>query len=257
MSIFHSIILGVVEGLTEFLPVSSTAHIDIVRSLLSIPSDDFIKSFEIIIQLGAIMAVVALYFKKIFSWKVIRSLSIAFLPTGILGFLLYKIIKIYLLGNTLVIAGALLVGGVIIIIFEKKYSHKEEEDRDISTLSNRELLSLGAAQALAVIPGVSRSGAVIIFGRAIHIPRKLITEFSFMLAVPTMLAATVYDIYKTGFSFSYSQWGSIGIGFVVAFVVAYLVIKIFLDYIRKHSFAVFGWYRIILGLIILLVLFNS
>ncbi|MEY2671681.1 MAG: undecaprenol kinase [Candidatus Parcubacteria bacterium] len=257
MEIFHSITLGIVEGLTEFLPVSSTAHIDIVRSLLAIPATDFVKSFEIIIQLGAIMAVVVLYFKKIFSWKVIKSLFIAFVPTGILGFILYKIIKVYLLGNTFVIAMALILGGAIIILFERNYNHAVEEDRDIEDLSTIELLSLGTAQALAVIPGVSRSGAVIIFGRLIKIPRKLITEFSFMLAVPTMLAATLYDIYNSGLSMTSSQWGSIGIGFIVSFIVAYFVIKIFLDYIRKNSFEVFGWYRIILGFVIILVLFNS
>jgi undecaprenyl-diphosphatase len=257
MNIIHTIILGIVEGLTEFLPVSSTAHIDLARSLLSIPSTEFMKSFEIIIQLGAIMAVVVLYFKKLFSWNTIRALIITFIPTGVIGFVLYKIVKHYLLGNTFIIAAALLLGGIIIVVFEKRYGNKVEEERGIETLSKKELLILGTAQALAVVPGVSRSGAVIISGRAINIPRKLITEFSFMLAIPTMLAATLYDIYKSGLSITSSQWESIMLGFVVSFVVAYFVIKMFLDYIRIHSFSIFGWYRIILGICVFLVLFYA
>lgn len=257
MNIIHTIILGIVEGLTEFLPVSSTAHIDLTRSILSIPATDFMKSFEIIIQLGAIMAVVVLYFKKLFTWSTIRALVISFIPTGVIGFLLYKIVKHYLLGNTIIIASALLLGGIIIVLFEKRYGDSVEEERGIETLTNKELLLLGTAQALAVVPGVSRSGAVIISGRAIKIPRKLITEFSFMLAIPTMLAATLYDVYKSGLSITTSQWGSIGLGFIVSFIVAYFVIKMFLNYIRSHSFSVFGWYRIALGLLVFLVLFYA
>jgi len=261
MNILNTIILGIVEGLTEFLPISSTAHIDIVRVFLSIPATPFVKSFEIIIQLGAIMAVVVIYARKVFtSWKYIKNLIIAFIPTGIIGFILYEIIKTFLLGNILVQAGALLIGGIIIIIFEnyqKKKGGDELEKDEIENLTNKQLLILGTAQALAVIPGISRSGAVIISGRALGLGRKLITEFSFLLAVPTMLSATVYDIYKSGFSFSLNQWGSISLGFLVSFLVALFVIKWFLAYIRKHSFKIFGWYRIILGLIlIILIYFN-
>lgn len=255
MEIFHAIIFGIVEGLTEFLPVSSTAHIDLVRSLLLIPGTEFVKSFEIIIQLGAIMAIVVLYFKKLFSLKTIRALIIAFIPTGLIGFFLYKVIKSYLLGNTLVIAIALFLGGIVILLFEKYSKTQEDDSRGIESLSVKELIYLGVAQALAVIPGVSRSGAVIICGRAIKIPRKLITEFSFLLAVPTMLLATIYDIYKSGFSITSSQWGSILVGFVVSFIVAYFVVKVFLEYIRKNSFSIFGWYRIILGIVVFIVLF--
>lgn len=255
MSIFQSIIFGIVEGLTEFLPVSSTAHLDLVRYFLSIPASPFIKSFEIIIQLGAIMAVVVLYFKKLQSLKVLRAIIISFIPTGIVGFTIYSFIKSYLLGNTFIIALALFIGGVGIVLFEKYSITDAEDDRDIESLSVKELLYLGTAQALAVIPGVSRSGAVIIFGRAIRIPRKLITEFSFLLAVPTIGAATVYDIYKNGLSFSGSEWLNLLLAFIVSFVVAYFVIKMFLDYIRTHSFSVFGWYRIILGIAMFIVLF--
>jgi undecaprenyl-diphosphatase len=258
MILIHSIILGVVEGITEFLPISSTAHMDIARIFLSIPSSEFIKSFEIIIQLGAILAVAILYFKKVFSsWTNVKNLIIAFIPTGIIGFILYKLIKGFLLGNIWVEAIAILLGGVIIILFERHQSKQyvKEEETNLEDLTTRQLLTLGVAQSLAVIPGVSRSGAVIISGRALGLNRSLITEFSFLLAVPTMLAATVYDIYKSGFSFSSSEWGTIAVGFIVSFATAFIVIKWLIEYIKKHTFMVFGWYRIILGILLILALF--
>lgn len=258
MNFIHTIILGIVEGLTEFLPISSTAHIDIVRNFLSIPSDEFIKSFEIIIQLGAIMAVIILYAKKVFSsWGYIKNLIIAFIPTGIIGFILYKLIKQFLIGNIWVEASALLIGGVIIILFENyqsKRSLSQNGQENIEGLTFKQLIILGTSQALAVIPGVSRSGAVIISGRAIGLNRTLVTEFSFLLAVPTMLLATIYDVYKSGFSFSTSEWETISLGFIVSFVVALTVIKWFIEYVRKHTFKIFGWYRIILGLLLFLAL---
>ncbi len=260
MSILETIILGIIEGLTEFLPISSTAHIDIVRSLLSIQSTDFTKSFMIIIQLGAILAVVVLYARKVFSSFVyIRNLIIAFIPTGIIGFILYKLIKSFLLGNILIIAVALFLGGIIILIFENKMKKNKIDENlsscDIKDMSIKQLIILGLAQALAVIPGVSRSGAVIIAGRSMKINRALITEFSFLLAVPTMLLAVIYDIYKSGFSFTSSEWGTIMLGFLVSFIVALIVIKWFLSYIRKHDFKIFGWYRIILGFLLILALY--
>jgi len=261
MNLIHTIILGIVEGLTEFLPISSTAHMDIVRTLFLIPSSEFIKSFEIIIQLGAILAVVVLYARKVFSsWLYIRNLIIAFIPTGIIGFILYKLIKSFLIGNIWVEAVALLVGGIIIIIFEnsqKKNDSSLEEKVILEDLNIKQLITLGIAQSLAVIPGVSRSGAVIISGRAMGLGRSLITEFSFLLAVPTMLSATLYDVYKSGFSFSSSEWGTILIGFFTAFIVSLIIIKWFLSYIRTHTFKIFGWYRIILGLILIIALYFS
>lgn len=259
MNFIHTVILGIVEGLTEFLPISSTAHMDIVRSLLGVPTSSFLKSFEIIIQLGAILAVVVLYAKKVFSsWVYIRNLIIAFIPTGIIGFVLYKLVKSFLLGNLLVEAMALLAGGIIIIIFENyqsKHNKTESENIDIGNLTFKQLIILGVSQALAVIPGVSRSGAVIISGRAIGLNRILITEFSFLLAVPTMLSASVYDVYKSGVSISSSEWATIILGFIVSFIVAFIIIKWFLEYIRKHTFKIFGWYRIVLGSILILALF--
>lgn len=259
MSILHTIIISIIEGITEFLPISSTAHMDIARALLGIPASSFVKSFEIIIQLGAILAVVVLFARKVLtSFKYIQNLIIAFIPTGIIGFILYKLIKSFLLGNILIEALALLVGGVIIIIFENhssKFDNIDNQNESVENMSFRQLIILGTAQALAVIPGVSRSGAVIIAGRSMKINRKLITEFSFLLAVPTMLSATIYDVYKSGFSFSSSEWGTILIGFIVSFITAFIVIKWLLEYIRKHTFKIFGWYRIILGIILMLALF--
>lgn len=259
MNIIQTIIISVVEGITEFLPISSTAHMDIARAILGLPPSEFIKSFEIIIQLGAISAVIILYAKRVLSsYKYIRNLIIAFIPTGIIGFILYKLIKSFLLGNILIEALALLVGGIIIIIFESRKSVIDEidnQDESVENMSFKQLIILGTAQALAVVPGVSRSGAVIIAGRSMKINRKLITEFSFLLAVPTMLSATIYDVYKSGFSFSSSEWGTIALGFIISFITAFAVIKWLLEYIRKHTFKIFGWYRIILGLVLILALF--
>lgn len=254
MSTFNIIILSIVEGITEFLPISSTAHIDIARAMLSIPSTDFIKSFEITIQLGAICAVLFLYGKRVLkSARYIRNVCIAFIPTGIIGFFLYKIIKSLLLGNILLTATMLVLGGIIIIIFERKNAQESlDPSLTIESLSTRKLFLLGVAQALAVIPGVSRSGAVIIGGRMLGVSKIVITEFSFVLAVPTMLAAVVYDLYKSGFAFTQAQWGDIALGFIVSFIVAFMVIKWFLSYIKTHSFEFFGWYRIVIGAIIII-----
>jgi len=255
MSIIHIIILGIVEGITEFLPISSTAHLEITQQLLAIPTTDFIKSFNIAIQLGAIMAVILLYAKKILSSsKYFINICIAFIPTGVIGLFLYKVIKSFLLGNIILASCMLLIGGVIIIIFEarEKKNPKVISSKTIELLSIRELLILGAVQALAVVPGVSRSGAVIIGGRILGLSNVVITEFSFLLAIPTMLAATLYDLVKSGFSFSVNDWETIGLGFIVSFITAILVVKWLIKYVQNHSFAVFGWYRIALGATLLI-----
>ena len=258
MNIFHTVFLGIVEGVTEFLPISSTAHLDITRTLLGLSATDFMKSFEIIIQLGAILAVVVLYWKKIFkSWLYFRNIVIAFIPTGIIGLILYKIIKHFLLGNNKIEIATLLIGGVIILYFEyrQKKVVQVANIQTVEELSIRQLLILGVVQAIAVIPGVSRSGAVIVGGRIMKIPASVITEFSFVLAIPTMLAATLYDIYKSGFSFSSGEWGTIALGFLVSFLVALLVVKWLINYVKNHSFSIFGWYRIALSILVFILLF--
>lgn len=255
MTILHTILMGIVEGITEFLPISSTAHLEITQNLLKIATTDFIKSFEIIIQLGAIGAVIFLYAPKIFSsWKYFRNICIAFIPTGIIGFVLYKIIKSFLLGNLPLAAVMLILGGLVIIFYERRVKNRVEDSlqKTVEGLSTKELLIIGCAQALAVVPGVSRSGAVIISGRMLGLPKKLITEFSFLLAIPTMLAATAYELLKSGLSFSQGEWETIALGFIVSFAVALVVVKWLLEYIKKHSFVAFGWYRIVLGILVLL-----
>ncbi len=263
MNTIEAIILGVVEGITEFLPISSTAHLDIGRLALGIPLSEFVKSFMITIQFGAILAVVFLYRKNIFgNYKYVRNILIAFIPTGILGFILYKIIKSVLIGNTMLAATMLILGGVLILILERrtKVTPTPEgvgvptDNVGVENIPIKKLLVLGVAQAVAVIPGVSRSLAVILAGRMLAIPKVTITEFSFLLAIPTMLSATLYDLYKSGFSFSGGDWGILALGFMVSAVVAFFVVKWLINYIKNHSFAIFGWYRIIFGVLVLIFL---
>ncbi len=248
MTIFHAIILGIIEGLTEFLPISSTAHLIIGSELLRIPSSEFLKTFEISIQLGAILAVVALYWKKIISsWNLVFKIGTAFVPTAILGLIFYKIIKTFLMDNLVVIASALLLGGIILIIFEKFYSPKKEGEEELKAISYLQAVIIGLFQALAMIPGVSRAAATIIGGLSLGIKRKTIVEFSFLLAIPTMLAATALDLYKTPLILNNQEILVWIIGFVISFITAIIGIKFFLKFIQKNNFIPFGWYRIILG----------
>ncbi len=249
LTFFHTIILGIVEGFTEFLPISSTAHLILTAKLLNVPETNYVKSFEIIIQLGAILAVVFLYWKKFLDVDFLKKLIVAFIPTGILGLIFYKIIKTYLLGNITIVLTSLAVGGLILILFEKYFSHPhEDEEWDVKNISYKQCLYLGLFQSIAMIPGVSRSAATIIGGRAIGIPKHTIVEFSFLLAVPTMAAATGLDLLKNYSSFSSSQFESLSIGFFVSFVMAILSIRWLLNYVKKHDFTAFGIYRIALVL---------
>lgn len=248
MDIFQAIILGVVEGLTEFLPVSSTGHLVLAGKLLSLPSGNFEKSFEIIIQLGAILSVVVLYWRSLLvSFETQKRILVAFFPTAIVGLAFYKIIKTYLLGNAAVVCAALFLGGVLIILFEKWYAKRPKENlvADISKLSYRQAAIIGLCQSAAVIPGVSRSGATILGGLGVGIQRETIVEFSFLLAVPTMLAATGLDLLKNASAFSSSDALLLAVGFLASFVVALAVIKLFLGFVQKYSFVSFGVYRII------------
>lgn len=251
MHFIQSIILGVVEGLTEFLPISSTAHLIIGGDILKIPNTDFRKSFEIFIQLGAILAALVLYFKRIITnWPLIKKIAVAFIPTAIIGFALYKIIKTFLFSNNYIIAASLIIGGIVFILFEKTYYRKNPTlSSDISYL---QAFIIGCAQSLAVVPGVSRAGATIIGGLAQKIDRKTMVEFSFMLAIPTMIAAVGWDLLKSGFNFSQAEFSLLSIGFIVAFITAILGIKFFIKFIQKNSFISFGWYRIALGTLVLI-----
>lgn len=255
MTIFHAIILGIIEGLTEFLPISSTGHLILASHVLHIDQTEFLKSFEVIIQLGAVLAVLILYIKKILSnKKIIINLIYAFIPTAIIGLLFYSQIKNFL-GNVIIVPITLILGGFIIIWIENIVKNKEVEATNKTTLINKkESFILGAIQTLAFIPGVSRSGAIIIGGLLRKISRAEVVEFSFMLALPTMLAASGLDLVKSGFSFTQYEWLLLAIGFVTAFIVAIIAVKKFLKFITNHSFKSFGWYRIIVGIIFLFIL---
>jgi len=278
MSFLDSIILGIVEGITEFLPISSTGHLILTSHILNLSQTEFLKSFEITIQMGAILAVVALYWRKLFlNKKIFLLVSTAFIPTAIIGFGLYKIIKGFLLSNNLVVLWALAIGGVILILFERwqkyrinrfKYSmrnslgvhmpkfalDKKEEIRRIEDMGYWRAMGIGVFQALAVVPGVSRSAATIVGGMLLRVSRITIVEFSFILAVPTMIAATGYDLFKSGFSFSGREFLVLVVGFVVAFLVAIFSIKWLMGYIKNHTFTSFGFYRIVLAIIFALFL---
>jgi len=251
MSLLHALILGLVEGITEFLPVSSTAHLILAGHALRLADSEFLKSFEIIIQLGAILSVVVLYWNKFWHWDVLKKLVVAVIPTGIIGLTVYKALKAYLLGNVVVVLCALVVGGIALIIFER-FPKRDVEEIDFAEISYGKALLIGLFQSIAIIPGVSRSAATIVGGSLIGISKRTIVEFSFMLAVPTMLAASGLELVK-GRSALAGHYTPLAVGFVVSFVTAIIAIKSFLGYIKKHDFAAFGWYRIVLALVYFLV----
>jgi len=252
MSFLETIILGIVEGFTEFLPVSSTGHLILSSHLLKLEQSDFLKSFEIAIQLGAILSVMVLYFKRfLLNTEVIKRIAVAFLPTAIVGFTLYGFIKNVLLGSELTVLWALLLGGVALVVFELWYSKTalKLNVQNSLLLSYRHCFFIGLFQALAVVPGVSRAGATILGGLWLGVPRKTIVEFSFLLALPTMAGATGLDLLKNASSFSYDQFGVLLVGFAVSFVTAVLAIKFLLSFVQKHTFMSFGVYRIILAVV--------
>ncbi len=251
MDIFHAIILSVVEGVTEFLPVSSTGHLILASKLLHISETEFGKSFEIFIQLGAIMAVVSLYLKRILAEPgLVRPVIIAFLPTGVLGVLLYKLIKTYLLANDMVVVTSLVGVGLLLILLEKYWaSHPAPATKTITTLDTKTLLVIGLFQSCSMIPGVSRAAATIVGGMVSGLRRKDAVEFSFFLAVPTMAAATGLDLIKSAHSFTTSEFGLLGVGFVVSWITALFIIRAFIGFVTRATFTGFGIYRIVAGLL--------
>lgn len=250
MNIIHAIILGIVEGLTEFLPVSSTAHIELASQVMRLADTDFLKSFTVIIQFGSILPVLFIYLKKYATnLEVHKRVLAGFLPTAIIGFVLYKIIKTLFLGNILLALIMLIIGGIILVVFETLHKEPTEPTMDITKISVKNAFIIGCCQSLAAIPGVSRSAATIVGGMALGISRKTIVEFSFLLAVPTTLAASGYDLLKSGHNFTSEQYGLLAVGFIAALIFAQISITFFLNYIRKHSFKPFGVYRIVIGLL--------
>jgi undecaprenyl-diphosphatase len=259
MNTLQSIILSIIEGLTEFLPVSSTGHMVIASSVMGIERDEFVKLFEIAIQLGAILAVVVLYWKKFFDfskWEFYLKLLVAVIPALILGKLFSDKIDI-LLESPTVVAVSLLLGGIILLFVDKMFNHPTITQED--NVSYKKGFIIGICQCLAMIPGVSRSAASIVGGMSQKLTRKVAAEFSFFLAVPTMVAATGYKLLKTYQSnpeIVKDKHNLIFLaeGNIIAFIVAMLAIKFFITYLQKHGFKVFGVYRIILGIIVLILI---
>lgn len=256
MTLFNSIILSIVEGITEFLPISSTGHLILTSNILNIAQTDYVKDFEIIIQLGAIFAVILLYSKKLLIKKDIWTrIIVAFLPTAIVGLVLYKFIKYFLLGNTYITLLALFFGGIVLIILELLYKEKEHHIEKIEDMSFKNAFLIGVFQSLAVIPGVSRSAATIVGGLFLGTKRKTAVEFSFLLAIPTMFAASGLDILKSNFfSYTFDQYFFLFVGFIGSFIVAIITIKFFLDFIKNHTFILFGIYRIIIAILFFLLI---
>ncbi|MGA2459893.1 MAG: undecaprenyl-diphosphate phosphatase [Candidatus Bathyarchaeia archaeon] len=245
MDYLSAIILAVVEGLTEFLPVSSTGHLILAATLLGLQQTAFVKSFELALEFGSILAVVVLYWRLFLSFEVLKRLAVAFIPTGIVGLLIYRIFKDVLLGNEQVVLWALLLGGIFIIIFEWRYKERSEID-DIAKIPYVHCLLIGICQSISVVPGVSRSAPTIMAGLALGMKRQTIVLFSFLLAVPTMVAASGFDLLMSYSEFSSGQIDFLAVGFVVSFLVALPALKYFLEYVKKNNFIPFGVYRILL-----------
>jgi undecaprenyl-diphosphatase len=257
MNTLQAIILAIIEGLTEFLPVSSTGHMIIASSFFGIAQDDFTKLFTIVIQLGTILSVVVLYFKRFFqSVDFYFKLFVAFIPAVILGLLLSDFID-SLLENPITVAISLVLGGILLLKVDDWFGNTPKEDVP-ETISYPTAFKIGLFQCLAMIPGVSRSGASIVGGMTQKLSRTTAAEFSFFLAIPTMFGATVkksYDFYKAGFVLTNEQINLLIIGNVVGFIVAMIAIKSFIGYLSKHGFKMFGYYRIIAGIAVLLIHF--
>lgn len=275
MNVFETIIIAIVEGLTEFLPVSSTGHMIIAQNLLGVESTDFVKAFTFIIQFGAILSVLVLYWKRFFQlnrtplpedtpmvkrllhkydfyWK----LFIAFIPAAVFGILFSDAIDA-MLERVEVVAVTLILGGIFMLFCDRIFNKGSEE----TVLTEKRALMVGLFQCISMIPGVSRSMATIVGGMAQRLTRKAAAEFSFFLAVPTMLGATVYKVYdlikEGGTEIITDNISTLLIGNVVAFIVALLAIKFFINFVTKYGFKAFGWYRIVVGALILILLFTG
>lgn len=257
MNVIQAIILAIIEGLTEYLPISSTGHMIIGASFLGIADHPFTKIFEVNIQFGAIIAVIVLYWKRFFqSFDFYIKLLIAFIPAAIIGFLLNDFID-SILENVWVVAISLLLGGIILIFIDKYFENKTHKENP----NYKDSFVIGLFQCIAMIPGVSRSASTIIGGMFMGLTRKAAAEMSFFLAVPTMFAASAYKLlkgYKSGdLTFDNEQLMLLGVGNLVAFLVAVFAIKFFIGFLQKHGFKVFGYYRIALGIILLILLYSG
>lgn len=252
MDLINVLILSIVEGLTEFLPISSTGHLILASKLLNIQTTNFTKTFEIIIQLGAILAVVVLYFKKFFNFSLIKKLIVAFIPTGVVGMILYPFIKVFLLGSSTVTLVTLFIGGIALIFIESILKKTNSPNLALNMLQNisyKKAFLIGCFQCLSVIPGVSRAAATIIGGLSVKLDRNTATEFSFILAVPTMIAASGYDLYKSREFISQTGSFTLFTGIILSFIFAMIAIKFLIGFVKKHDFKIFGIYRIVLAVL--------
>lgn len=246
MSWISVFLLAVVEGLTEFLPVSSTGHMIIASSLMQIPQTEFLSNFEIIIQVGAILAILSKYWQTLWKRKDYwPKIVAAFIPTSILGFLGYRLVKTVFLGNVAITMLGLLGGGILIVVIEQFVRSSQSLD----TLTIKKAGFIGLWQAMAIIPGVSRSAATIIAGKLTGLSRSAAVEFSFLLGLPVLVAASGFDIVKAQLAFTALEWSQLMVGLLVAFAVARLSVDWLLRFVKTHSLSVFGWYRIGLALL--------
>lgn len=254
MDIFQSIILGIIEGFTEFLPISSTGHLIVASEFLGIDQTNVTKAYEVIIQFAAILAVVLNYKDKFHPSKIElwKKLTLAFIPIGAVGFIFSSQIK--MMFNVQIVAYMFIIGGIIFLIVEKFYKETDTHIDDVEKISYKQALYIGIAQIFALIPGTSRAGSTIIGAMLVGLNRKASAEFSFLLAFPVMCAVTGYDLLKHYQDFTDANFLVLAIGFVVSFIVAYLTIKLFLKFLENFTFIAFGIYRIIFGIFLLIVL---
>jgi undecaprenyl-diphosphatase len=251
LDIFQAIIIGIIEGFTEFLPISSTGHMIVASEFLGVSQDALTKAYEVIIQFAAILAVMLIYkekmtFKKIDLWQ---KLFVAFLPLAIVGFIFKDQIKA--LFTVDIVAWMFIIGGLVFLVVEYFYEEKKAHVTHVEKVNYKQALWVGIAQIFSLIPGTSRAGATIIGGLLVGLDRKTSAEFSFLLAIPVMAAVTGYDLLKHYQDFADANWGAFIAGFITAFIVAYLTIKLFLAFIQRFTFVAFGIYRIIFGVILL------
>jgi undecaprenyl-diphosphatase len=253
MNIIQTIILSIIEGITEFLPISSTGHMILASSIMNISEDAFVKTFEIAIQIGAILAIVWLYAKRFLQGLTIYiKLAVAFIPTGIIGIFAYHYIKAYLF-NPIVVSISLIVGGIVLILIDKKMVSQQSKTDVLENISYKNAFFIGLFQSISMIPGVSRAAATIIGGIFNGLDKKQALEFSFLLAVPTMFVATGYDLYKTPVVFTGHEIFLVCLGLVIAFITAWIAVKVFISLVQNYGFKYFGYYRIVLGIIFLLL----
>jgi undecaprenyl-diphosphatase len=248
MTLYEAVILGIVEGVTEYLPVSSTAHIALTSQIMGVAQDDFMNSFNIIIQIAPIFSVMIIYFNTLFhSLEIWKKLIVSFIPTGAIGFLFHKQIETMFSANSIVLW--MIATGIFFLIVEFLYTRRGHTTLDLDDVTYKQAISIGFIQALSLIPGVSRSGSTILGGMLLGMKRELSMSFSFLLAIPTMTAASDYTLFKEYSSFSSDGIGLIAVGFIVSFIVGWAAVKSFLAIVSKYNFTPFGIYLIASGVL--------